>query len=121
MDENDQFKMYRKDELKRREDICEMDLWSENQSTLPTKIDNIKALTIEITFECLVVDGDKCLNWYQVNIIKVIPETKFNVKIEWDESTIAKSDVQFSVHKLMPCNWNTAKIRKGGLRDNIAY
>ena len=32
--ENDQFKMYGKDELKRHEDKVGMDLWSEKQSTL---------------------------------------------------------------------------------------
>ena len=48
-------------------------------------------------------------------------ETKFSVKNEWDESTLAESDVQFSVHKLMPGNWNPKKIRKGGWREYIAY
>ena len=48
--DNDQFKMDGKDELKRREDIGEMDLWSEQQSTLPLMIDKMKGLTIEITF-----------------------------------------------------------------------
>ena len=46
MDENDQFKMYGKDELKRRKDTSEMDLWSEKQSTLPPRIDRMKGLTI---------------------------------------------------------------------------
>ena len=71
MDENDQFKIYGKDELKRHEDKCEMDLWSEKQSTLPSKIDKMKGLTIEITFEYPVVDGSKCLEWYQGRIIKL--------------------------------------------------
>ena len=31
--------------------------------------------------------------WYWGKILKVIIETKFSVKIEWDESTLAKSDV----------------------------
>ena len=56
--ENDLFKMYRKDELKRHEDKGEMDLWSEKQSTLPSKIDKMKGLTIEMTFEypaCLFI------------------------------------------------------------------
>ena len=38
VDENDQFKMDGKDELKRHEDKGEMDLWSEKQSTLLSKI-----------------------------------------------------------------------------------
>ena len=46
MDNNYQFKMDGKDELKRREHIGEMDLWSEKQSTLPPKIDKMKDLTI---------------------------------------------------------------------------
>ena len=46
MDENCQFKMDRKDELKRRKDIGEMDMWSEKQSTLSPKIDKMKDLTI---------------------------------------------------------------------------
>ena len=49
--ENDQFKMDGKDELKRYEDKGEMDLWSEKQSTLPSNIDKMKGLTIEMTFE----------------------------------------------------------------------
>ena len=57
VDENDQFKMDRKDELKRHEDKGEMDLWSEKQSTLPSKIDKMKGLTIEMTFEYPRVDG----------------------------------------------------------------
>ena len=71
VDENDQFKMYGKDELKRHEDKGEMDLWSENQSTLPSKIDKMKGLTIEITFEYSGVYGAKCLDWYWSRIIKL--------------------------------------------------
>ena len=82
-----------------------------------SKIDKMKGLTIEMTFECPGVDGDKCLEWYQGEIIKVINETKFSVKIEWNERTLAKSDVQFSVHKLMLGNWYPKKIRKGGCRE----
>ena len=37
MDDNYQFKMDGKDEFNWRDDIGEMDLWSEGQSTLPTK------------------------------------------------------------------------------------
>ena len=121
LDENDQFKMDGKYELKRHEDKGEMDLWSEKQSTLPSKIDNIKGLTIEITFEYTVVDGAKFLEWYQVNIKKLMNETKFSVKIEWDERTLAKSDVQFSVHQLMPGPWNPKKTRKDGWRNYTAY
>ena len=61
-------------------------------------------MTIEMTFEYPGVDGDNFLGWYQVKIIKVMNETKSIVKIEWDESTLAESDVQFNVHKLMPGN-----------------
>ena len=64
VDENDQFKMDGKDELKRHEDKVEMDMWSEKQSTLPSKIDKMKGLTIVMTFEYPVVDGAKCLDWY---------------------------------------------------------
>ena len=46
VDEDDQFKMDGKDELKRYEDKGEMDMWSENQSTLPSKVDKMKGLTI---------------------------------------------------------------------------
>ena len=48
--ENDHFKMDGKDEFKRHEDKGDMDLWSEKQSTLPSKIDKMKGLTIEMTF-----------------------------------------------------------------------
>ena len=51
--------MDRKDELKRRKDIGEIDLWS-----LPPKIDKMKDLKIETTFEYPGVDGAKCLDWY---------------------------------------------------------
>ena len=57
--------------MKRNEDKGEMDLWSEKQSTLPSKIDKIKGLTIEMTFEYPGVDGAKCLDWYRVRIIKL--------------------------------------------------
>ena len=63
--ENNQFKINGKDELKRHGDKCEMDLWSEKQSTLPSKIDKMKGLTIEMTFEYPGVDGAKCLDWYR--------------------------------------------------------
>ena len=49
-------------------------------------------------------------------IIKLMNDKKLSVKIEWDESTLAESDVQFSVIKLMPGNWNPKKIREGGWR-----
>ena len=62
VDDNDQFKMDGKDELKRRKDIGEMDLWSEQQSTLPPKIDKMKVLTIEIAFKYPGVDGSKFLD-----------------------------------------------------------
>ena len=71
VDENDQFKMDGKDELKRHEDKGEMDLWSEKQSTLPSKIDKMKGLTIEMTFEYPGVDGANFLVWYQGRIIKL--------------------------------------------------
>ena len=51
LDENDQFKMDGKDELKRHEDKGEMYIWSEKQSTLKSKIDKMKVLTIEMTSE----------------------------------------------------------------------
>ena len=51
VDENDQFKIDGKNELKRPEDKGEMDLWSEKQSTLQSKIDKMKGLRIEMTFE----------------------------------------------------------------------
>ena len=66
----------------------------------------MKGLKIEINFEYPGVDGAKCLDWYQSKVIKMTNETKFSVKIELDASTLAKSDVQFSVHKMMPGNWN---------------
>ena len=62
VDDNYQFKMYGKDELKRHEDKGEMDLWSEKQSTLLSKIDKIKGLTIEMTSEDPGVDGAQCLD-----------------------------------------------------------
>ena len=71
VDENDQFKMDGKDELKRHGDKGEMDLWSEKQSTLPSNIDKMKGLTIEMTFEYPGVDGVKCLEWYRGRIIKL--------------------------------------------------
>ena len=71
VDDNDQFKIDEKDELKRHEDKGEMDLWSEKQSTLPSKIDKMKGMTINTTFEYQGVDGDKCLDWYQGRIIKL--------------------------------------------------
>ena len=71
VDENDKFKMDGKDELKGHEDKGEMDLWSEKQSTLPSKIDKMKGLTIEMTFEYPVVYGANCLYWYRVRIIKL--------------------------------------------------
>ena len=119
VDDNEQFKMNGKDELNRREDKGKMDLWSEKQSTLQPKIDKMKDLTIEMTFKYPGEDGAKCLDWYRGNIIKVTNETKFSVKIKWDERTLAKSDVQFSVHKLMMGNWNPEKIRKGECRVYI--
>ena len=64
VDENDQFKMYGKDELKPHEYKGEMDLWSEKQSTLTSKIDKMKGLQIEMTIEYTGVDGAKCLDWY---------------------------------------------------------
>ena len=48
-------------------------------------------------------------------------ETKFSAIIEWNESTLAESDVQLSVHKLMSGNWNPKNIIKGGWRKYIAY
>ena len=120
VDENDQFKINSKDELKRREDIGEMNLWSENKSTLPLKLNKMKGLKIEINFEYPGVDGSKCLDWYRGKIIRVMNEKKSSVKIEWDESTLAESDLQFSVHKLMPGNWNPKNIGKEILRKYIA-
>ena len=60
--------------MKRHEDKGEMDLWSEKQSTLPSKIDNMKGLTIEMIFEYPVVDGAKCLYWYRGRTIKLSNE-----------------------------------------------
>ena len=71
LDENDHLKIYGKDELKRHEDKGEMDLWSEKQSTLPSKIDKMKCLKIEMTFEYPGLDGAKCLEWYRGRIIKL--------------------------------------------------
>ena len=76
VDENDQFQMDVKDELKRHEDKGEMDLWSEKQSTLSSKIDKMKGLTIETTFEYPGVDGAKCLDWYRGRIMKLRNEKK---------------------------------------------
>ena len=57
--------------MKWNEDKGEMDLWSEKQSTLPSKIDKMKGLTIEMTFEYPEVDGAKFLDWYRGRIIKL--------------------------------------------------
>ena len=109
--ENDQFKVDGKDELKRHKDKGEMDLRSEKESTLPSKTDKMKGLTIEVTFEYPRVDVPKCLDWYWGRIIKLRNEKKISVEIEWDERTLAKSDLQLSVHKLMPGHWNPKKIK----------
>ena len=81
VEDNDQLKMNGKEELKRHEDIGEMELWSEKQSTLPPKTDKMKGLTIETTFEYPGVDGAKCLDWYWGKIIKGTNERKFSVKL----------------------------------------
>ena len=60
--------------MKWHEDKSEMYLWSEKQSTLPSKIDKMKGLTIEMTFEYPGVDGAKCLDWYRDRIIKLMNE-----------------------------------------------
>ena len=65
-----------KDKLNRHEDKGEMDMWSEKQSTLPSKIDKMKTLTIEITFEYPGVNGAKCLDWYRGRIINLSNEKK---------------------------------------------
>ena len=57
--------------MKRHEDKGEMDLWSEKQSTLLSKIDKMEGLTIEMTFEYPGVDGAKFLDWYRYKIIKL--------------------------------------------------
>ena len=62
VDENDQFIMDGKVELNGHGDKGEIDLWSEKQSTLPSKIDKMKGLTIEMTFEYPGVDVAKCLD-----------------------------------------------------------
>ena len=46
-----------------------MNMWSEKHSTLPSKIDKMKGLTIEMTFEYPGVDGAKCMEWYRGRII----------------------------------------------------
>ena len=69
--ENDQSIMDGKDELKRHEDKGEMYMWSEKQSSLPSKIDKMKGLIIETTFEYPGIDGAKCLDWYRGMIIKL--------------------------------------------------
>ena len=74
--ENYQFKMDGKDEFNWRDDIGEMDLWSEKQSTLPSKIDKMKGLTIEMTSEYTGVDGAKWLHWYRGRILKLRNEKK---------------------------------------------
>ena len=71
VEENEQFKIDGKNELKRNEDKGEMDLWSEKQSTLPSKIDKMKGLKIETTLDYTGVDGHKCLDWYRSRIIKL--------------------------------------------------
>ena len=97
LNENDQFKMDEKDELKQREDISETDPWSENQSTLPPKIDRMKDKKIEMTFEYPGVYGAKCLEWYQSKIIKATNETKFRVKMSGMEAIWPKA-TRNSVH-----------------------
>ena len=57
--------------MKRHEDKSEVDLWPEKQSTLPSKKDKMKGLTIEMTFEYPVLYGAKCLDWYRGRIIKL--------------------------------------------------
>ena len=41
------------------------------ESTLPSKIDKMKDLTIKMTFEYPGVDESKCLDWYRGRIIKL--------------------------------------------------
>ena len=57
--------------MKRHENIGDIDLWSGKQSTLPLKIDKMKGLTIEMTFEYPGVDGTKFLDWYRGRIINL--------------------------------------------------
>ena len=57
--------------MKRHEDKGEMDMWSEKQSTLPSRIDKMKGLTIEMTFEYPGQNRAKCLYRYQGRIIKL--------------------------------------------------
>ena len=57
--------------MKQHEDKGEMDLWSEKQSTLPSKIDKMKGLIIEMTFEYPGLYGAKYLDWYLGRILKL--------------------------------------------------
>ena len=57
--------------MKQHEDKGEIDLWSEKQSTLPSKIDKMKGLTVDMTFEYPGKDRAKCLDWYQGRIAKL--------------------------------------------------
>ena len=50
--------------------------WSEKQSTLLSKIDKMKGLTIGMTFEYPGLDGDNCLYWYRGRILKLSNEKK---------------------------------------------
>ena len=44
---------------------------------------------------------------------------KFSSSIKWDRDTLAKGDVEKSMHRLLPGHWNPRKIRKGRWREYL--
>lgn len=115
-DEDAKFKADGKAEVKRRQDLGLMDIWSEKQQSIPPPLSQYLKMWVEVAFEYPGEEGDTCIDWYRGQISKVINAKKFRVQIDWDTSTLAETDVKVSRHSLIPSNWNPKKIRKNAWR-----
>ena len=116
-EEEAQIKRDAQEEIQRRQNMGEMDIWSEKQATLPPAISKLKGFMIEMSFEYPGEDGGQCLDWYRGQVVEVLNKEKFRTRIKWDRDTLAEGDAASSVHILLPGHWNPRKIRKGGWKE----
>ena len=63
-EEEAHIKIDAEEEIERRQNMGEMDIWSEKQVTLPPAISKLKGFMLEMSFDYTGEDGGKCLNLY---------------------------------------------------------
>ena len=118
-EEKEKFENEIMEEIERREERGDGDVWYEKNKLVPPKAEKLKGFRIEMRFQYTGDNGSQCVGWYHGTIKKVVNAEKFRVKIKWDDDCLGEDDVKETTHELQPKKWNPKRPGVGAWREYL--